>query len=235
MKRNIIAVICLMLAFSFIFVSCSKNVYYVDNKGVSHIAYTNDNGETVTDKSGNVLVVPTDDEGNVITDEFGHYEPQTVSDQGVNVDENGKGAEAAAYKLTAPKGWEIRNDISSYVQIRPLDENNKTKVDIQYNDQGYDATVEAMVELKKNFVEAAKEVYIDSKEEVTLKDGEITPATKITFLGLAEKNGEEIVSGYICYIFSHGKYTYNVFCIINSEDDAKHNDFEKIIDAIEFK
>jgi len=234
MKSKIVAVICLMLAVSFIFASCSKKKYYVDDKGATYLAHTNDDGETVTDKGGHVLVVPTDSEGNIVTDEFGHYEPQTVSSEGISVDPNGKKVESSAYRLTVPRGWTVYPDIDSYTQLRPKDENSGVKVDIRYTSEKYDKTVDAIAELQKTFVQSAKETLIDTKEEVTLKDGDL-PATKFTFLGVADKNGEEITSGFVYYIFSGGSHTYNVFCFVSSEDEINNMNFEEIINAMEFK
>ena len=71
MKRNIIAVICLMLAVSFIFVSCGKKTYITDKYGETHIAYTDKNGETVTNSNGEAIAVQTDDDGKVVTDARG--------------------------------------------------------------------------------------------------------------------------------------------------------------------
>ena len=234
MNKKIAAIICLMLAFSFIFASCTKKKIYTDAAGRTYVAYTDENGETMTNSAGQVLVVPTDSSGNLVTNAFGEYESATVSITGINVDSSGKKIESAAYKLTVPNGWILFRDIDDYAQLRYGDEDGN-KVDIQFFESTYEAMVKKVDDIQKSFVENVETVTIDTKEETKLKDGEISPVMKYTFLGTNTVNGEKVTAGYIYYVFKGGNYIYAIDCIVSSEDEIKNVDFESVIEAIQFK
>ncbi len=235
MKRNIIAVICVILTVTFIFVGCSKTTYYIDGAGNKHIAYTDENGETVTDGYGNVIIVSTDSAGNTLTDKFGDLVTLPADNTEIHVDRNGKRVESSVYTLLVPDGWVLYSGIEDYAQLRYGDEESDVSVDIQFSRDSYDDMAKLMKSYHKQFVEAVDEVVINTEEETELRDGEIKPVTKLTFLGSRTVDGNKNTVGYIIYVFNKGMYTFNITCGVHSEDDLKNIDFDTVLDAITFK
>ncbi|MBE6835575.1 MAG: hypothetical protein E7515_04910 [Ruminococcaceae bacterium] len=234
MNRKIIAVICLMLAASFIFASCAKNTKK-DKDGNEYIVYTDENGETVTDKEGSVVVVPTNYQGQPVTRANGELATQTIPVPAINVSQNGKKVDCKAYTLNIPDGWVLYTGIDDYAQLRKGDEDSDIKIDIRYYSEGYDEILKQAKEVKKSFVDNIEDVIVDEEEEITLKNGEISPVTKLSFLGKAEANGKEVTAGFVYYVFQAGGHTYAIPCAAQSEDGFKNTDFQSVIEAIEFK
>lgn len=234
MKRNLIAVICLMLAASLLFVSCSKKKYYVDRNGITNVAYTDENGETVTDKNGSVIVIQTDANGDNVTDKFGDLVTFTVKTAVIDVNSSGNKISCDAYSLEVPSGWVVSPDNRELAQLRYGSEDSDISMELRYYvGINYEDMVEQGKELIKAFSDNAEKTVINEQEEIKLKDGKIT-ATKFTYLGAATKDGKEQTAGLIVYVFSAGRFTYAVPCGVFSEDDIKNVDFESVINAVEF-
>ncbi len=239
MNKRIIAVICVMLVLTFVFVGCTKTTYYTDKAGNKHIAYTDENGETVTDKSGAVLIVPTDNSGEQLTDKFGQPVTQVAETTKINTSSDGKSVETVAYTMDIPSGWTLYSDIDDYAQLRYGDEKSRNMIDIKYYTQSYDEVLAEVEKTQKDFSDGIAEqkgkVLIDTKEKTTLKNGEITPVTKFVFLASTSKDGKDVTAGYVFYVFEAGNFTYAIPCTVFSEDEIKSIDFEAVINAINFK
>ena len=239
MNRRIIAVICVMLAITFIFVGCARKKYYVDKAGKKHVALTDESGETVTDKAGNVIVVQTNSSGELVTDKYGDYVTEAADVTKINVSSNGKSVETAAYTINVPSGWVLYKDIDDYAQLHYGSEDSQNKIDLKYYSQSYDEMLKEVESLQKEFVDGITEnkgkVLIDTKEETTLKNGEITPVTKFVFLASTANGDENVTAGYVFYVFEAGNYTYAIPCTVYSESDIESIDFEAVINAVNFK
>jgi hypothetical protein len=237
MKRNIIAVICLILAATFIFAACTKkNPIYTDIEGKTHIAYTDENGETVTNEYGDIVVVPTDESGNLITEENGELLTQTVEHRKIDV--NGKKVETVAYSMTVPEGWVLNSELDSYAQFKPDKDGSTVTMDINYSPYSYDEALKSAENLIKYFNENVPTVIENGKEEITIKngDGEISPVTKFYFLGETKADdGSTVRAGLYYYVFTAGKFTYTIPCGAKTEEEYRNTDFEAVLSSITYK
>ena len=239
MNKKIIAVICVMLVASFLFASCTNKKYFVDDKGKTHVALTDKNGETVTNDNGNVIVIPTEDNGKLITDENGEFVTQEIATQvHIETDNDGKKVETPAYSVETPEGWVLNQELDYYAQFKTDKENNTVTMDIQYSPYSYEDALKEVEKVFKYFNDNVPKVLESGKEEITIKngDGEIKPVTKFYFLGeTKDDDGKKVVAGLYYYVFTAGKYTYTIPCGTKTEDEYRNTDFESVISAIHFK
>lgn len=239
MNKRIVAVICVMLVASVLFASCTNQKYYVDEKGTTHVAYTDKNGETVTNENGNVIVIPTEEDGALVTEENGEFVTQEIVTQElIKTDEGGKKIETSAYSVKTPDGWVLNQDLESYAQFKPDKENSTVSIDIQYSPYTYEQALKEVENLIKYFNDNVTKVLESGKEEITLKNGdsEISPVTKFYFLGeTKDSNGNKVVAGLYYYVFTAGNYTYTIPCGAKTEEEYRNTDFESVISAINFK
>lgn len=237
MKRNIVAIICVMLAATFIFASCTKkNNIYIDNKGESHIAYTNSNGETVTDGIGGVIIVHTDKYGFPKKDSNG----ETITElfqTGITIDSKGKKIDAPTYSLKIPGDWIVLDEFTDYARLRLGDKKSNTSMDIQPSRTSVESALSSMKNLYDDLSENAEKVFEIKEEKVTLDNPSINEATKFSFSASHTTEDGTIFIELYSYVFSMDKATYIITCGTKGEkeDDLGKTDYEEVINAIEFK
>ncbi|MBO4338309.1 MAG: hypothetical protein K5755_00935 [Clostridiales bacterium] len=236
MNKRIIAVICVMLALTFVFVGCTRKKYYTDPSGKKHVAYTDENGETVTDSAGRAIIIPTDSRGDLITDKFGDYKTEVVPDDSIVIDANGKNVETGSYTLKVPEGWVLNRDALDYVQLKYGTVDSKITVDIHTSRNSYEDAVNELESIHNNFVDNVEEVKKNEKKEITLRNGEISPVTLFSFIGTNTlEDGSKGTACYNFYVFNVKGYTFSVICGALDEKDMNNTDFNVVLDAINFK
>lgn len=103
MHNKIIAVICVVLMLATLFAACGKKVIIEGKNGQEYVAMTDEEGNTVLNESGEIVVYVTDDRGKYVKDANG--EPQTNTVTFPNVAVGKDKIETADYVLTIPEGW----------------------------------------------------------------------------------------------------------------------------------
>jgi len=235
MNKKIIAVICVMLVVTFIFVGCAKkNKIFTDVEGKTHIAYTDENGETVTNEDGDVYVVPTENDGKYVTEEDGSIVTQIADQKDVLTNKSGDQINTIGYTLNLPEGWKIVNDSSS-LELKKEGLDNSAIVQVNF-DKGTSEDIERRVEEFRNALKGSSIVEQNfTEKDITLKDGQIKNAKEINIF--AEKGeGDSKLSMYIhSYIFVKGNFVYGISCIADSEKDMNSLNINEIINNLTFK
>lgn len=127
MEKKIIAVACALLMLVMAFTACGKVIVTGDN-GIEYEAVTDEEGNTVVNEDGEILVYVTDGDGDYIEDANG--EPQTNVIDFPSVIAGDGIVETPYYTLTVPEGWTAEDDGrlvrddngSTYIQITRLGE-----------------------------------------------------------------------------------------------------------------
>lgn len=105
MYNKIIAVACVLLLLIAALAACGRVPTITDEDGNEYPLVTDEEGNTVVDGNGFLVVYATDDDGDYVTDENGDRQtaivtfPEAISQKG--------SVETASYILTAPDGWEL--------------------------------------------------------------------------------------------------------------------------------
>lgn len=104
MEKKIIAVACVLVILAVTLAACGSKYLIVENDdGMEYAAVTDEEGNTVVNEQGDIVVYVTDVDGDLVTDTNG--EPQTNSITIPSVIADGDTVETADYTLTMPDGW----------------------------------------------------------------------------------------------------------------------------------
>lgn len=104
MEKKIIAVACVLVVLAVTLAACGSKYLIVENDdGMEYAAVTDEEGNTVVNEQGDIVVYVTDVDGDLVTDTNG--EPQTNSITIPSVIADGDTVETADYTLTMPDGW----------------------------------------------------------------------------------------------------------------------------------
>lgn len=103
MQNKIIAVICVLLLLVTLFAACGKKVIIQGKNGQEYVAMTDEEGNTVLNQSGEIVVYVTDDRGKYVTDANGERQTNAVTFPDVAIGKDK--IETADYVLTIPEGW----------------------------------------------------------------------------------------------------------------------------------
>lgn len=104
MEKKIIAVACVLVILAVTLAACGSKYLVVENDdGMEYAAVTDEEGKTVVNEQGDIVVYVTDVDGDLVTDTNG--EPQTNSITIPSVIADGDTVETADYTLTMPDGW----------------------------------------------------------------------------------------------------------------------------------
>lgn len=154
MTKKIIALMAVAtIIFVCTFAACGKddeNNVYVDNKEYNFV--TDENGDKVLSKDGELVVYATDDNGKYIKNSDGEYETllqqfQPIEDDGV--------VEDYGYIFTLPEGWETdKTQVGSFVNKK---NNGTATIDIvkYLYDDYYKLNLDTYEKLKKELGEDA--------------------------------------------------------------------------------
>ena len=119
MHKKTITLLCLLLAFLFVFAACKRHSRYgtivVDRQGMEHVIMTDANGVTVVDNDGNLVEIVTDSQnkkpiavptenGTAGAAQVGEYQTHGVTFPGVV--EDGTAIEDGLCQVAVPQGWE---------------------------------------------------------------------------------------------------------------------------------
>lgn len=105
MSNKIIAVVCVMLLLLATLAACGKVPTITATDGKEYPLVTDDEGNTVVDGNGFLVVYVTDADGKYVTEENGDRQtailtfPEAISQK--------NSIETASYILSAPDGWEL--------------------------------------------------------------------------------------------------------------------------------
>ena len=238
MKRSILAVISLILIATLVFAGCTKKKYVTDDHGVTHVAITDENGETMTNEDGEIVIAATDEKGRIIKQDNGEIETGYIDGPLVTFDTENNTAKSPAYTLTVPEGWKVSNSLD-YIQVVPSSAST-AKLDINYSEDDYETSVAKNNSFYKEIKDTAEkndEVKIVemTQDEVTLKNGEISPVTKTTVIVERTTEGEEGSVYFTSYVFASGKWTISINFSAENKEDFENTDYMPVIDAIQFK
>lgn len=103
MQNKIIAVICVLLLLVTLFAACGKKVIIQGKNGQEYVAMTDEEGNTVLNQSGEIVVYVTDDRGKYVTDANGERQTNAVTFPDVAIGKDK--IETADYVLAIPNGW----------------------------------------------------------------------------------------------------------------------------------
>lgn len=103
MHNKIIAVICVVLMLVTLFAACGKKVIIKGKNGEEYIAMTDDEGNTVLNDAGEIVVYVTDENGKYVEDANGERQTNAVTFPSLISD--GKKVETADFILQVPEGW----------------------------------------------------------------------------------------------------------------------------------
>lgn len=104
MEKKIIAVACVLIVLSVTLAACgSKYLVITDEHGYTHLAVTDEEGNTVLDENGDIQIYVTDESGDPVTLENGEYDVAAVTFPDAVA--NGDRLETPDYTLTMPDGW----------------------------------------------------------------------------------------------------------------------------------
>lgn len=104
MNNKIIAVICVVLMLATVLAACGKKVIIKGKNGQEYVAATDEEGSTILNEAGEIVVYVTDAKGKYVKD--GSGERQTNVIPFPNVISDGKKVETADFVVQVPDGWE---------------------------------------------------------------------------------------------------------------------------------
>lgn len=202
---------------------------YVDEDGVEHLLYIDEEGNTVLTDSGNIVVYATNTDGDIVEDENG--EPMTASIAFPKIVIKGNTLETPDYKLSLSEEW-ILNE--NGVFTRKENENIKIKVLKMYELDTKSLSECFQDELKKSqaVVEMGEETYpfseINTNEYVvTMKN---LKAYGIECKLSKEENGTVDYYSNTMYL-SLNDYVYQICIVYENGSYDGSIDFENIVDS----
>ena len=193
-------------------------VAVTDGRGDGFFAATGENGNTVRDENGNLVVAVTNPDGSVV-----EKDGETVTEV-ITVEsfiEIGNRYEMPEYSIEIPDGWKSSNSYRTLVLKEDGTENRITIV-VTDNAEGQKSIVDSAIESLK-----ATEGSKSGEEELTVHgtDGKLVYA-------FAEVEGDEHYVGFITFI--HNARTVSVFIVGVEDMTDKIDDIVEIVDSIEF-
>jgi len=206
----IVIIFALMLCF---FAACKKDkvngIAIVDNEGKTRVLATDDNGETMTDDAGNLIVVVTGADGK---EETNRVAPPDYY-------QTGRTIQTPKYTLTIPKGWEPGEGLGDVRLVHTSTNSELNLVTLK------DKTLE-------DGLDSAEQVM-----DMLRNEGGTVETAQTTICGVeatqysVSKTDEGTV---IFYIFEKNATVYSFYTVA---DKAKRDSvgFEALINSIEFK
>lgn len=104
MNNKIIAVICVVLMLATVLAACGKKVIIKGKNGQEYVAATDEEGSTILNEAGEIVVYVTDAKGKYVKDESGERQTNVIPFP--NVISDGKKVETADFVVQVPDGWE---------------------------------------------------------------------------------------------------------------------------------
>ncbi len=226
MSKKIVAISLALVLIVTCFVACGKENYRIEKiNGQEYVLATNEDGEVITDESGNVIVHPTDASGKVMKNEDGVpytnrvEAPDYVAKNKIETDE---------YVFQIKEGWNFNRIANRYEKV-DAGRNCVALVcefEMPEGCETIEDYIEETKEKSKDFIDAIKKQYNYSET-----------ATNVSF---SDKNIEAIA--YEIEIKDNeGKminYTYSIYFLygdkVMSVDYICQNGYYEEINAFEF-
>lgn len=209
-----------------IVVYVNRKDLYVDPDGVEHWLVKDDEGNTVLNGEGDLVVYATDEKGKRQKDENGEYVTAAVDFPEKVID--GNTLETPDYRLTMPKTWELNED-----GIFELKKNNKITLQVNKFElervTPIDEYVKQSQEESNEFVDALKDVFpvFETKEEsavITMK--KLDCRIYETKMG-KDKDNVEIYS--LAVNFTRGLEAYQITLTCS---DGSYKDLDKELNLV---
>ncbi len=168
MEKKIIAIVVALVVvvtavIVAVVISNNQREYIVDDDGIAHWIYKNEEGSTVLNDKGDIVVYAVDRNGKRQKDENGEY--VTAAIDFPEIVTNGNTLETPYYKLTMPKDWELhekgiftlkKNDnVSVEVDVLPVEEIDTVD---EYLQEHIKTTETFVNEMKKGYPKSTFEV-----------------------------------------------------------------------------
>lgn len=109
MKKSLVIISCILLLISVTLTACGNSNIIIDNNGYSRKVATDEDGNWLQDKWGNIIVENTDSDGNKVTQPLNF--PEKVTDK------HNKKIENAVVSINVPSGWSV-SEGTSFVRLR---------------------------------------------------------------------------------------------------------------------
>lgn len=225
MQNKIIAVICVMLMLVTLFAACGKKVIIQGKNGQEYVAMTDEEGNTVLNQSGEIVVYVTDDRGKYVTDANGERQTNAVTFP--NMISDGKKLETVDFILQVPEGWKA-DETGLIEKIGSEDESVYANIEVVClgelaEDQDFDSFVNNQImileQLAVTMRESGAEVnYVNNESQVL---GE--RASVVTMVA----QSEEI--GVITYKMMHFVKGNEVFKVLYRGNDKTADDAFDIV------
>ena len=231
MEKKIIALALVLVLMVTCFVGCKKGEVYVDEDGIEHRLYLDEEGSTVLDDKGNMVIYAIDDKGRIVKDENG--EPVTAAVAFPEKVVKGNTFETPDYKMTMPEDWVLSNN-GTYtkkdnenitLKITKLGEIEAKTID-EYLANSKEDNDEVEKVLKEKY--PACEIKY-GKTQITMKNLDcMTIDVKLA----KEENGPIDWYTYsICFISNEKLFKVDLIFVDNSYDETIKEDVHNIIDA----
>lgn len=231
MEKKIIAIVVALVVvvtaiIVAVVVSNNTKEVYVDDDGVAHWIYKDEEGNTHLNGDGEIIVYALDENGKRQKDENGEYIMAAIDFPEVVT--KGNTLETPNYKLTMPKDWELNDD-----GIFELKKNNKITVKVNVFELDkiipIDDYVQQSQEEAKKILDALKDVFPvfeieEDSEVITLKNLDCRIIK--TKMG---KDKDNIDVYTIAVNFTRGLKAYQITLTC---DDGSYKDLDKDIDLV---
>ena len=218
MSKKIIAIISVFtIVFVCLFAACDKSNYKNPATGVEYELVTDENGNKVLSKDGELLAYEKDENGKYVTEENGEKVTKVQGFIG-QIEENGV-VEDFAYKLKLPEGWKTTDKFGEFVNKSKEQTADVSILDVPYAEY---YTRVAEVYKKSKDTEGVKASLEDDLTFLENADG----TTRLTL----ETDGNVVIvvifrnSGNLYKVLFNGKATDGVVA-----------DCEAFCKAIDFK
>ena len=213
MRIKIAALLLVFTLMFCVFAACKRDkvngIAVVDNEGTSRVLATNDNGETMTDDAGNLIIV--------VTNADGKEETQRVAPPDYYV--KGNIIETPKYTVTIPKGWEQSTGLGD---VRLIHTDTKSELNL----------VTLIGKTLEDGLASAEEVMGLMRNEGGTVE---TAQTTICGVEATKYSISKSDSGAVTfYIFEKNGTVYSFYSVAAGEN-GESIDFETLINSIQFK
>ena len=229
MEKKIIAVALILVLIATAFVGCKKGEIYVDDDGYEHLLCLDEEGNTILNDEGKLVVYLTEPDGNIKEDENG--EPMTGLVAFPEQVIKGNTLETPDYKMTLSDEWKlqengkfVRKDNEKIsISIIKMGEPTKKKLQDLFNDE---------VKLAEGFIEIFKKEFPVIKKHTdagnfSLKNIEYR---MLEYKMSKEENGPVLYySNAMYFVYNEQLYQASFVCEDGSYDEALN--LYAIIDA----
>lgn len=232
MEKKIIACSLMMLLLVCCFVACGKKPTIKGNNGIEYVVVTDEEGNSVLNKDGDIAVYVTDDHGRYVKD--GNGERQTNYIEFPDKIINGATYEGRDFIFTVAEdaGWTLEQS----GQFTKGDD-GKTYITVKdYGEVGDGETLATLIAGIKSdnapVMEEVKKQYPDAVMNVT--DVEITdkkvPATVVEFI-IKDADGVLMHHAHCTYYISNGHYYVVQYICQNPANDVSAADVLAMVNA----